>query len=203
MRRWESFTPLLGAAFGVLFAVGFLISGDTPDVKASGDEVISHYDDGAKVYATVLILMVAAVVFMFFAGVLRNRLRVGGPEWLASTAFGGAVVYTVGLAIFGMSQVALVDASDLGQREVAQSLNVIDNDNFLPTVVGLAVVLIATALHVLTSRPRVLPVWLGWLSLVLGIAALAGPVGFVAFLAFPVWVLVVGIIWYRRPVVVT
>jgi len=180
----------------VVFAIGFLTSGDTPNTDATGDAVISHYDDTGKIFFGAIALGVGAIVFMFFAGVLRSRLRTTGPEWLASVAFGGAVIYTVGLGLFAMSQIALTDASDLGQPEVAQALNIIDNDNFFPAVIALSVVLLATGWHVLASRS--LPIWLGWVSLILGVLAMAGPIGFVAFLAFPIWVLVVGVILYLR-----
>jgi hypothetical protein len=194
--RMERWAPLAGVLFAVIFAIGFLTSGDVPDVDASGDEVISHYDDSGKVFVGIAALGLAAVALLFFAGVLRDRLRETGPEWLATVAFGGAVVYAVGLGLFGMSQFALIDAADLGQPEVAQALNISDNDNFLPAVIGLAAVLLATGWHILASRS--LPVWLGWVSLVLGILAMAGPAGFVAFLLFPIWVLVIAIILFRE-----
>ena len=194
--RMERLAPLTGVVFAVVFAIALLTSGDTPDTDATGAEVISHYDDAGEIFAGVLALVVCAVLFMFFAGVLRSRLRTAGPEWLASVAFGGAVAYAVGLGIFAMSQIALIDASDLGQPEVAQALNIIDNDNFFPTVIGLAVILLATGWHVLASRS--LPIWLGWVSLILGILALAGPAGFIAFLLFPVWVLVVAVMLFLR-----
>jgi hypothetical protein len=75
---------------------------------------------------------------------------------------------------------------------VAQALNIIDNDNFAPTVIGLAVVLLATGWHVLASRS--LPAWVGWVSLVLGVLAVAGPLGFIAFLLFPLWVAAVAVV---------
>ena len=193
--RTERLAPLAGVLFTVIFAVGFLTSGETPDTKATGQEVISHYDDSGEIFASMLALVICAVLFMFFAGALRSRLRAVGAEWLASVSFGGAVVYTVGLGLFAMSQIALVDAADLGQPEVAQALNIIDNDNFFPTVIGLAVVLLATGWHVLATRS--LSSWLGWVSVLLGVLALAGPVGFIAFLLFPVWVLVVAVTLYR------
>jgi hypothetical protein len=194
--RSERLAPLAGVLFTVIFAVGFLTSGETPDTKATGQEVISHYDDSGTILVSLLSLVICAVLFMFFAGVLRSRLHATGPDWLASVAFGGAVVYTVSLGLFATSQIALLDAADLGQPEVAQALNIIDNDNFFPSVIGLAVVLLATGWHALTSRS--LPTWLGWASVVLGVLAIAGPAGFIAFLLFPVWVLIVAIMFYRQ-----
>lgn len=194
--RMERWAPLAGVLFAVIFAIGILTTGDTPDTDASGSEVISHYDDSGKIFVGIAAAGIAAVLLLFFAGVLRSRLREAGPEWLASVAFGGAVVYAAGLGIFGLTQFALLDASDLGQPEVAQALNIIDNDNFLPVVIGLAAVLLATAWHILASRS--LPTWLGWVSLVLGVLALAGPAGFIAFLLFPVWVLVVAVVLFRQ-----
>jgi hypothetical protein len=194
--RTERLAPLAGVLFTVVFAIGFLTSGETPDTKATGQEVISHYDDSGGVLVSMFGLVLAAVLFMFFAGVLRSRLQATGPDWLASVAFGGAVVYTVSLGLFAMGQIALVDAADLGQPEVAQALNIIDNDNFFPAVIGLTVVLLATGWHILASRS--LPTWLGWASVVLGILALAGPLGFIAFLLFPIWILVVSIMLYRQ-----
>ena len=196
----ERVAPLAGAAFAVLFAVGFLTSGETPDTKATGEEVIAHYKDSGKVFLAIFTIVIGAVLFAFFAGALRDALRAAGREWLATVAFAGGIVYSVGLALFAMSQVALSDAADLGQPQVAQALNILDNDNFFPAVVGFSILLLATGLHVLGSG--VLPRWLGVLSLVMGVVAVAGPAGFVVFLAFPLWVLGVSVLLYRRPRVV-
>jgi MFS family permease len=184
--------------FAVIFAIGFLTSGSTPDTDAPGEEVIAHYSDQNKIFALTIALALAAVLFLFFAGVLRQSLGSSSraPEWLATVAFGGGIVYAVSLAIFAMGQVMLIDAADLGRPEVAQALNIFDNDNFFPAVIGLATILLATGWH--TLRSSVLPPWLGWVSLVLGVLAFAGPLGFLAFLLFPVWVAVVSILLYRR-----
>jgi hypothetical protein len=194
--RLERLAPLLGVVFTILFAVGFLISGETPDSDATGEEVLTHYDDTGKILFSVALLLLAALLFLFFAGVLRRQLATDGLEWLATVVFGGAVVYVVGLGLFGSSQFALIEAADAEQAAVAQTLNVVDNNNFAPAVIGLAVVLLASAWHVLAARS--LPIWLGWVALVLGILALAGPLGFIAFLLFPLWVLAVSITLFRR-----
>lgn len=89
-----------------------------------------------------------------------------------------------------------VVAADLGQPQVAQALNIFDNDNFFPAVLGLATVLLATGWHVL--RSAVLPRWLGYAAVVLGVLAVAGPAGIAAFLLFPFWVLAASILLFQR-----
>jgi hypothetical protein len=191
---------LAGPLFTVLFAIAFFVSGETPDVDASGQDVISHYDDEGKFYFALIALLIGAAVFVFFAAELRRALAASNSrlDWLPTVVFGGAIVYTVGIAMFGNSTIALLDAADLGEPQVAQALNIRDNDNFFPAVTGIAVVLLAAGWCILASRPRPLPTWMGWAAVVLGIVAFAGPLGFIAFLAFPLWVLVAGIELYRR-----
>ena len=194
--RLERLAPLTGVLFAVIMVVGFLVVGDTPDADASPAEILDHYDDDGKIFVGVMALLLAAVALLFFAGVLRRHLASVGLEWLASVVLGGAVVFAAGLGLFISSQVSLIDAADKNQEGALQALNIIDNDNFGPAVIGLTVMYLASAWHVLGSRS--LPVWIGWLSLVLGIVAVLGPLGFVAFLAFPFWVLIVSIALFRR-----
>lgn len=195
--RLDRWAPMAGVVFALVFVIGFLIGSDIPAFDASGSEVIDHYEDAGRVYIGIVAAHVAGVSLVFFAGALRNRQRAGGHDWLATTAFGGCVVLAVGLGVFGMTQFALLSAADLGQPEVAQALNVVDNDNFLPAVIGVTVTLLATGLHALASRS--LPRWLGWTTLILGIVALAGPIGFIAVVLFPAWVLTLAVVMLRRP----
>jgi hypothetical protein len=51
--------------------------------------------------------------------------------------------------------------------------------------------MLATGLRALQAA--VVPRWLAWISIVLGIAAVAGPGGYAAFFAFPFWVVAVGV----------
>ena len=196
--RLERLAPLAGAVFTVVFAIGLLTSGDVPSTSASGEEVIAHYSDEGEVFIGIILLLLAGVLFMFFAGVLRGALVSSSraPEWLATVVFGGAIIYSAALAIFAMAQIMLIDAADLGQTEVAQALNIFDNDNFFPAVLGMATMLLASGWHLL--RSAVLPKWLAWVSVALGVLSLAGPAGFVAFLLFPFWVLAVSVLLYRQ-----
>jgi hypothetical protein len=183
-----------------MFAIAFLIAGDTPDTDASGEKVIDHYDKAGKYYVALIALFIAALAFTWFSAYLRSVLteRAGAPSWLGSVIHGGAVVYTVGLTIFGITTFSLLDAADKELAGAAQTLNVLDNDNFFPTVVGLSALALGVAWAVLSSRPRPLPTWLGWVALAIGVISILGPLGFIAFLAFPLWVLAVGIVLFRQ-----
>jgi len=194
--RLERLAPLLGVLFSVVMVVGFLVGGETPDTDASAAEIFDHYEDEGPIFIGVIALLIAGVLLVFFAGVLRRHLAAVGPEWLATVVFGGAVAVAAGLGIFLSSQVALADAADNNQEGALQTLNILDNSNFGPVVIGLTVMYLASAWHVLVSRS--LPVWIGWISLLLGIVALLGPLGFIAFLAFPIWVIIVSIALFRR-----
>ena len=194
--RLERLAPLTGVLFAVIMAVGFALGGDTPDTDASATEILDHYKDDGPIFVGIIALLLAGVTLVFFAGVLRRHFADVGPEWLATVVFGGAIIFVAGLGIFLSSQVALVDAADNEQEATLQALNILDNSNFGAAVIGLAIMYLASAWHVLSSRS--LPVWIGWLALLLGILAVAGPLGFVAFLAFPIWVLVTSIALFRR-----
>ncbi len=193
--RLERLAPLTGVLFTVFAAVGILVGGDTPDVDASAAEILDHYKDDGPVFVGIIALLLAGVMLLFFAGALRRHFAAVGPDWLAAVVFGGAAVFAAGLGIFLSSQIALVDAADNEQEASLQALNILDNTNFGAAVIGLATMYLASAWHVLASRS--LPVWIGWLALLLGILAVAGPLGFVAFLAFPIWVLIASIALFR------
>jgi hypothetical protein len=184
-----------GIGFAVLFLGTFLTSGETPSETAGAGAVLAYYRDHAtQLRVGSFVLVVAAVLLLLFAGGLREALRVSDDrfgEHLATVAFGGAVVAAIGLATFAMSANALADAGDLGSRPVALALNLVDNSNFFPVMIGLATLFLATGIAGLSGAA--LPRWLVWASIVLGVCAPAGPAGFAAFAAFPFWVLCTGI----------
>ena len=195
--RLERLAPLTGVLFTVFIVVGFVVGGETPDANASAAEILDHYKDrGPDFFVALTALLFASVTLLFFAGALRRHFAATGPDWLAGVVFGGAIVLAAGLGIFLSSQIALAEAADNGQEASLQALNILDQNNFGPVIVGLATMYLASAWHILASRS--LPVWIGWLALLLGIVSVAGPLGFVAFLAFPIWVLIASIALFRR-----
>lgn len=76
-----------------------------------------------------------------------------------------------------------------------QSLNALNSDFFFPLVLGTVVFLFSAALAIFRSGG--LPRWMGWVALVLGIAA-ATPAGFFAFLASGLWIIAAAVILLQR-----
>lgn len=194
--RLERLLPLAGVLFGIIIAIGFVATGETPETDDNVEKIFDYYDDGGKVLVGILLLAIGAILFMLFASALRTHMRSTGKEWLATLSFAGAVIFVVGLAGFATSQFSLAQAADDKNMEALQSLNYIDNSNFPPAVIGIALLYIGVGWHTLSSRA--LPAWLGWVSLIVGLLAMAGPVGFLAFLLVMPWSVLMGILLYRR-----
>jgi hypothetical protein len=190
----------LGIVFAILFAVGFVVLGGKDfDVNADPGRIVDYYHAH---YAQGLIgtfaVALGAIAFAFFAGVLRNALLSAGSRArnLCAVAGVGTAIYLGGLLLMVVVQFGLVDAAHHRQAAVVQTLNYLDQDDFFPTVAGLAIFMLAIGAAIL--RTRALPIWLGWFALVIGVLALAGPVGAIAFMIAPLWTLVTGIVLLRR-----
>ena len=188
-------TAIAGTAFAALFVGGFATGGETPEETVPAAEVIAYYNEHAsQLRLAGYVMLAAAVLLLFFAGGLRSALtRHGGnaDDRLSLVAFGGAVAYAVGLGVMVVSAMALVAAADTGSADAVTALNVLDNKTFPLFMVGLSAMMLATGLRALQAA--VLPRWLAWVSIVLGVAAVAGPGGYAAFFAFPFWVVAVGV----------
>ncbi len=132
-----------------------------------------------------------AVLFLvLFAVALARQVRTG-DRWLAHGALAGAVFGGVGfLTSVGFDAVLAQDHNHL-TTALAQTLNLLQNDFFLPILIGFALFGILTGLAVVVGR--ILPKWMGWVMFVFGLACLAGPIGFFGILATMLWVLVAGI----------
>ncbi len=190
---------LTGIVFALLYVLGLIVlGGDAPKEDASPEKVVSFFQDhqGGNNLA-VLVILIAVLLLPFFGVSLRDTLREGSrPSGaLADVAFAGIVVCASGLLGMAAIHFALVNAADNNQLEVARTLNVLDNKDFFFLIGGIAIVTLGTGLATIISP--VLPRWLGWVSVVIGFLAVAGPLGFFAFFLFPVWVLVMSILLVR------
>jgi hypothetical protein len=103
-------------------------------------------------------------------------------------------VLGVGVLSFAGFTFTLADGADHLTPDAAQAINALNSDFFFPLAAGLSTLLLATGIS--GVRTQVLPAWLSWIAIVLGIAAIT-PAGFFAFTAFGLWVLVVSFVLWR------
>jgi hypothetical protein len=196
-RRWLA---LCGVVAALLIPVAFVaVAGKTPNDKASADKVLSYYRghlNANKVAA--LMVTIAAVLLVLFGARLWEVLRgdrLGAPVFPVA-AFGGVLIASTGLLLGAVVHFALVQAADHRFAAIAQTLNVLDNNDFFAIVGGLAALFLSAGIATV-MRP-VLPRWLGWAAIVIGILCLCGPIGFAGALLGLVWIVVVGILMFVR-----
>ena len=197
-RHGHRSTAIVGTAFAALFIGVFATSGETPEETAPLNEIIVYYQDHAtQLRVGAFVIVTAAVMLLFFAGGLREALSGDEPDdRLSTVAYGGAVACALALGVMALVASAAASAVDSPNPDTVAALNVLDNQTFLPVMIGLSATLLATGLRAL--RTGALPRWLAWASVVLGVLAPAGPGGFAAFFAFPFWVVAVGVVLARR-----
>jgi hypothetical protein len=190
--------PLCGIVFVALVVASSLIL-NPPGSNASAGKVLAYYQahqHGAS--ASALLTGLGVIFALLFFGYLRDYMRQDrATRWLATTAFGGVVLFAAGGAISAGSYLALGDQPRVLNAAAAQTLNLIQTDvsgSF--TQAGLAVFFLATGAAIL--RGRLMPVWLGWASLVLGLLAASLILAFIAFLATGLWVIVVAIMLWTK-----
>lgn len=196
---WARYAPLAGLLFVALVVASIIISGETPATDDPTAKVVAEWakNDGEQI-AAAFIGALAAIPFLWFLGSLRSTLRAaeGATGRLSTIAFGGGLIVVAGAAINATLQFAIADSVGEVPPNVTQTLSVLYSDFFLIFPVGFVPLFLATALVIL--RTRVLPAWLGWTALVLGILGLAGPVGLLAFLLGLVWIAAASIIMFQR-----
>jgi hypothetical protein len=196
-QRWPSWAPLIGIAFVAVVVAAFAVGGETPDVNDSPQKILDFYNDNdsSQQFAAALLAW-GSVLLLFFLGVLRTTLAdaEGGSPRLSAVAFAGGIVLSLGILSFAGFTFALGDAADHLSPVAAQALNTLNSDFFFPVAAGTGTLMLATG--ICSVRTGALPAWLGWLAILIGIAALT-PAGFFGFLAFGIWTIIASIVMWR------
>lgn len=192
---WERFAPLTGVVFVVVVLIGFIVGGDTPGAHASAAKAdafySSHHD---KQMLAAFLVAIGAAFLPFFAATLRRSLDwSGGTGRLAMASFGGGVIATTGFFLLSTVHIALAEAAGKTTPQATQTLNVLDNNDFIPMASGMGVFMIASGLAII--RYRLLPAGMGWAALVIGIAIFT-PAGFFGFLLAGIWIIAASIMLF-------
>ena len=203
--RWERLGPLAGIVAVVLFVVGVAVveGAGAPDENASPQDYLRYYqEDDDIILLGGVIFQLGAVFFLWFLGHLRARLALaeGGVQRLTAIAYGGGLIATTcALLLPGPDEAGALSNEDI-TPDAAVALNNFGDAFFVGAEFAAAGLLAATGLLVLATR--VLPRWLGWLSLVVALWLLIAPVGWAALIfAVPIWTIIVSVLLFVRPTV--
>ena len=191
---------LLGGAVSVLLLVGavVVVGNSGPESAAAGEEVARIYAGEEVRHGFAAFALVAAAPFLLvFALALAGiGTTAGRPSlWERLTVAGGAVAATL-LLLAGWIHFTLVDVADEAAPEALQALNAADATLWLPFNAGLGLLLLGAA-GTLLGR-RLLPPWIGWVAVVLGVALFFPYAGFFALLVTLLWIPLVGVLLFPR-----
>jgi hypothetical protein len=206
LERWERFAPFTGIVAVLFWVLGVVIveSGDTPNDDAAAVEVVRYFEgEEGTLYLGGFAIMLGSLFFVWFAGSVRATVAdaEGGVLRIASILFGAAVAK----AVFDMAVVAPQISGAFHANEydaplepgAAQALWAAGDGFFVAAEYSAALFLLATAIAIL--RWSVLPRWLAWINLLIALVLLIPPIGWAALIfAFPLWVLLVSVLLYRR-----
>ena len=190
----------LGLLTVVVIFVGFgPLGGNAPNENASGARVAAYYNAHvAMSWASIYVVGFGLALLILFVSQLRTELRKAGGEqtFWPNVVFAAAIILVAAIILAGTFQVILILAAHNHELAIVKMANFIGDNNELGFIFGIAVVTLATAASILLNRStESLPRTLGWWSLLVGVVACLGPVGFFAFLfGFPIWLIATGFV---------
>ena len=138
--------------------------------------------------------MVFVALLLFFGSAVRNALKTSAGSWYADPVFLGFGALAATFASWCVTDIALWKAVDYGDATVIRTVAVISDAGFLPVMASMMALYIGSGLAGLTSGS--LPRWLSIASIVVGVTAPLGPLGFIGFMTLPLWLVAVAV-WVR------
>ena len=203
--RWERFAPLTGALAVVLWVIGIWLvngPGNLPGSDDTPDKILAAFTDHSRaIQLGAWLVIVGALAFLWFVGSLRSAVFVaeGGTGRVASIVTFGGVATGIFVLLLHAPSFAAAQVTKHLTPQAAQALLVADDVFFYAAQYAIVVLFLASAVAVF--RWRVFPIWLGWVSLVFGIAALIPRLGWaILIFGFPIWTLIASWLLYARPV---
>jgi hypothetical protein len=190
--------PLSGVAAVVLIVVSAIVVGETPETDAPMREVVSYYGDhDSDLQLGAGLLSLGSFFFVVFGAAIASLVR-GAREPGAASAYvtmAGATTFAIGATILAGIAFTVGDSFDDIGPGTLQTLHVLESDMFFPLALGTAVFMLGAGVG--TLRTDVLPTWLSWAAIVIGVVALS-PIGFFGFLALGIWTLIASIMLAMR-----
>ena len=197
--RLQRALPLSGVLFAVAIAAGLALSAGEPDNSSSPARIYDywHHHYGVQLISNLLLIPLGVLFLIVFVSELRRALRSGeASEAIYSPiALGGGLLAAAGLAVTGTLGAAVATAAHHGRRDATYTLAQLQSYDWVPWMVGFAVLLLACGVG--GMRTNALPKLVSIPALVLGVAFLT-PVGYFALFLLPLWMLVASLALARR-----
>lgn len=193
--------PLSGVVFVALVVLSIVgVGGSTPGTDASAAELATFYDENAVRQGLAAFLLAAAVPFVVFFGVglataLVPREARGISPW-GYVLIAGSILVAGAVLVAAFVHFALANGGDEKIAPTAlQALNSLDGNSWMAFNPAFGVMMLGAAgLLLSTGIMR----WLGWIALVLGVAAFIPFADFFALLATLVWIAVTSVVLARE-----
>lgn len=205
-RHWDRWLPASGIVYAALFLVATILTSDSPDTAASDQRILSYYADSGhrtREFVAIALVAVGVLFFLWFVGVLRDRLRAAEPEpgglsALALAAGVSSATLLMGALAFAIAIPASIADTDRFTLD-ADMYRLFNNASY-GLLVGSTMVasVLVAATSVLALRTATLPRWLGWIGLVVALV-LVFAVFFFPLFALWAWVVVVSVVLIARP----
>jgi hypothetical protein len=194
--------PLSGVAFVALALLAIIaIGGDTPGTSDSVAEIARFYDENEVRQFITSFAFAATVPFlvMFAVGLVGGIAARGDASALwGQVALAGAILVGAIILVTAAIHFALLDAASQDEvaREAVVALNFLDGSGWVAFNAGFGVMMLGAAGLLLSAGVMRS---LGWIALVLGVAAFIPVADFFALLATLIWIVVVSVLQARSP----
>ena len=188
--------PLSGIAFVVLVVVTIVgVGGSTPGTDASASELAAFYGDDAVRQGLGSFLLAAAVPFVVVFGI-GLATRAGELSIWSYVLIAGTILVAGAVLLTAVVHFALANGADEDISPVAlQALNSLDGNTWMAFNPAFGVMMLGAAGVLISARVLT---WLGWIALVVGVAAFIPIADFFALLATLLWIVVTGVTLTRR-----
>jgi hypothetical protein len=204
-KKYEKWAALGGVAFVVLAVVGAFMAGSPPKVSDPDGKIVKFTKDNEDAIRIAAYLGgLAMAFFLFFLGAVGTRLRraTGGSGRLAATAVMGGIV-AITLAGVGNG------INAYGALHPLESAGTYRLTTVVFGFLAFAAFVFTEATSIVIVRTKFLPAWLGWAGGLVALLWLVGgaavsteddtifAIGFVAFLAWALWLIALSVMLFR------
>jgi hypothetical protein len=213
-RQWWRLGGVCGLAFIILFIIGVIVQGETPTYGDSVEKVRAYWVDDGETYliGDFIVGLGFILFFLPFASALRSLRGVaeGGVQMFSRISFAGAVLFIALAGAEGAAWTSLA-VGDFAENASDDTINLLMSldmagSHFLPA----ALAIMALPSGLVMVQTRVLPIWLGALTLIYSVLAIVSslsiladnpedsPVGWIGFVGGAIWILLTSIVMVTK-----